>query len=306
MPATSGSSALSTASPSGASASMISPLAAAIASRRAELPEVGGADVEHDRRRPGGAIAHSVGDVADARATPSPGPGSGSARSACSTVSGRPTSVLNDPAGATVGPSCSSSVAIRSLVVVLPEEPVTATTRASGSGRQRVRGQPAQRRDRVGHDDRRRAGGPRPEGDHRAGRHARPRRSRGRRPGRRRSRRTGLPGATRRESAAAPVTADRRVRRSPRPSRPPRRPPRRCPPAIMTGTPERRAQLVPVVERRHHPGAPPGPARDPCPARARRHRAGRPPPPADRRAPVADSSCTSARCAAATSTHAAP
>ena len=52
---------------------------------------------------------------------------------ACSTVSGRPTSVLNDPAGATVGPRCSSRAAIRSLVEVLPEEPVTATTRASGS-----------------------------------------------------------------------------------------------------------------------------------------------------------------------------
>ncbi len=48
--------------------------------------------------------------------------------SASSTVSGSPTSVLNDPAGATTGPRCATTAAIKSFVLVFPEEPVTATT----------------------------------------------------------------------------------------------------------------------------------------------------------------------------------
>src|SRR5690606_9600252 len=49
-------------------------------------------------------------------------------RSARNAVQGWPNSLLNDPGGATVGPSGSSNCAIRSLVDVLPEEPVTPTT----------------------------------------------------------------------------------------------------------------------------------------------------------------------------------
>src|SRR5262249_58347218 len=50
-----------------------------------------------------------------------------------STVYGWPRSLLNDPGGATVGPSRDSTWASRSLVEVLPEEPVTPTTVSSGS-----------------------------------------------------------------------------------------------------------------------------------------------------------------------------
>ena len=63
--------------------------------------------------------------------------------SARSTVSGCPSSLLNEPGGATVGPSRSATWASRSLVVVLPDEPVIAaivswgrrstTARASGA-----------------------------------------------------------------------------------------------------------------------------------------------------------------------------
>ena len=42
-------------------------------------------------------------------------------------VRGRPISLLNEPTGATVGPSVDSRAAMRSLVVVLPTEPVRAT-----------------------------------------------------------------------------------------------------------------------------------------------------------------------------------
>ena len=48
--------------------------------------------------------------------------------SARSTVSGRPISLLCDPAGATVAPTATSTWAMRSLVDVLPEDPVTPTT----------------------------------------------------------------------------------------------------------------------------------------------------------------------------------
>src|ERR1700691_6809380 len=55
------------------------------------------------------------------------------AASARSTVSGRPNSLLYDPAGAIVGPSLSISWAAMSLVVVLPEDPVMPAIRAAGS-----------------------------------------------------------------------------------------------------------------------------------------------------------------------------
>ena len=44
------------------------------------------------------------------------------------TVRGTPISELKDSCAATVGPSPASTCAIRSLVLVLPDEPVTATT----------------------------------------------------------------------------------------------------------------------------------------------------------------------------------
>lgn len=55
---------------------------------------------------------------------------SGPARNA---VHGCPSSLLNDPGGATVGPSRTVSWAIRSFVVVLPDEPVSPITVSSGS-----------------------------------------------------------------------------------------------------------------------------------------------------------------------------
>ena len=54
----------------------------------------------------------------------------GSRRSA---VIGSPTSVLNDPSGASVRPYAGSTWASRSFVLVLPDEPVTPTTTTSGS-----------------------------------------------------------------------------------------------------------------------------------------------------------------------------
>ena len=51
--------------------------------------------------------------------------------SARSTVSGRPISLLNERTGAIVGPTLPHSWASRSLVVVLPTEPVMPTTRRS-------------------------------------------------------------------------------------------------------------------------------------------------------------------------------
>ena len=69
-----------------------------------------------------------------------PGPRADSSRtrylvavSARSTVSGWPNSLLNDPAGAIVGPRRSTSWAATSLVVVLPDEPVMPAIAAAGS-----------------------------------------------------------------------------------------------------------------------------------------------------------------------------
>ena len=53
--------------------------------------------------------------------------------SARSTVSGWPNSLLNEPAGAIVGPSRSTSWAARSLVEVLPDDPVMPAIRTAGS-----------------------------------------------------------------------------------------------------------------------------------------------------------------------------
>src|SRR5436309_1065242 len=50
---------------------------------------------------------------------------SGATRSA---VSGRPSSLLNEPSAATVGPAAANTAASRSFVDVLPDDPVTPTT----------------------------------------------------------------------------------------------------------------------------------------------------------------------------------
>ena len=101
--ATSGSSALSTAR--AVAAQRLDELAlghARSCSWRAELADVGLADVEHQRdvgRRDLTAARRG----GRCRARPSPAPGSGSRPSARSTVSGRPSSLLKEPAVATVG-----------------------------------------------------------------------------------------------------------------------------------------------------------------------------------------------------------
>ena len=92
--------------------------------------------------------------------------------SASSTVSGRPMSLLYDPGGLTVGPAAASTWPSRSLVEVLPEEPVM-PTRAQPAGRQpgvHAGGEPAERDDRVVDDDgRQRVVGPGGERRDRAG-----------------------------------------------------------------------------------------------------------------------------------------
>ena len=106
-----------------------------------------------------------------------------------------------------------SSCAIRSLVVVLPEEPVSPTTVSSGSRSSTARASRPIAVERVVDQHhrhaRRPAGCPAPP----PRRPRRPRRrSRGRRPSRRGTPRTARPGATLRESnSTAPVTTARRV-----------------------------------------------------------------------------------------------
>ena len=59
-------------------------------------------------------------------------------------VQGRPSSLLNDSGGATVGPSGASTAASRSFVEVLPELPVTPTTVSPGSSPTTCAGQPGE------------------------------------------------------------------------------------------------------------------------------------------------------------------
>ena len=68
-------------------------------------------------------------------------------------------SLLYEPGGLTVGPAAASTWPSRSLVEVLPEEPVIAERPQPAGGQPRVhaRGQPAERGDRVGDDDARAA-----------------------------------------------------------------------------------------------------------------------------------------------------
>ena len=57
------------------------------------------------------------------------------------TVSGTPTSLLSEPTGATVGPAADSTLASRSFVLVLPEDPVMPMTVRSGWARSDGAGQ---------------------------------------------------------------------------------------------------------------------------------------------------------------------
>ena len=67
-----------------------------------------------------------------------------------STVSGTPSSLLNDPAARPSAPARASTCASRSLVLVLPDEPVTPTTvQVRAAGRRTRAGEPAERGDRT-------------------------------------------------------------------------------------------------------------------------------------------------------------
>ena len=118
---------LSTANPSAGSASTSSPLVCAVACRLPNTPACA-APTFSTTPTEGGAIAHRSRMLPGARA-----PISSTRNRVCtpqrSAVSGTPSSLLYDPVAATVSPSGASSAAIRSLVLVLPDDPVTATTR---------------------------------------------------------------------------------------------------------------------------------------------------------------------------------
>ncbi len=131
--ATSGSSRFSTAIPSGPSASTISPFACAIAERDPNSPRWAMPTLRTTETS-GGAIAQ--------RSAMWPTPRAPISRtrkrvegSTPRTVSGSPSSLLNDWYVATVGPASESTAASMSLTLVLPCEPVTATTRRSGAAR---------------------------------------------------------------------------------------------------------------------------------------------------------------------------
>ena len=209
MAATRGSSALSTATPSAGSASTISPLASAMFSCEPNSP-MWALPTLRTREMSGGAMAHS------ALRWPTPRAPISSTRyrvlsSIRSTVSGRPSSLLNEPAVATVGAPSASSRASMSLTDVLPWEPVIATTvigaRGVAAPAQHLVGQRLQGRLGVGappRSGRRSAARPAPRPRRRR---RRSRRTRGRRPVRPRRRRTAHPGSGERLSRkAGPVT----------------------------------------------------------------------------------------------------
>ena len=128
---TAGSSALSTATPFSGSASTSSLLARMIASRPPNSPTCAlptpsttpisgrttgiSAAMSPTCRAPSSLIRKRLSAVAS------------------STVSGTPSSLLRFPGGATVGPSRPSTCPSRSLVEVLPDDPVTAIRRSAGS-----------------------------------------------------------------------------------------------------------------------------------------------------------------------------
>jgi hypothetical protein len=133
MAATAGSSAFSTATPSSGSASTSSPFAAAVAATEPNSPTCA---------RPTLSTSPIRGGTAAASRAMCPGPRAENSSTrwrvpvwARSAVQGRPSSLLNDPGGATVAPSGASTAASRSLVEVLPELPVTPTTVVPGSDR---------------------------------------------------------------------------------------------------------------------------------------------------------------------------
>ncbi len=130
MARTSGSSALSTAVPSGGRASISSPFAAAIACRLPNSPRWAAPTL---RTRPiaGGAMAHSAATCPAPRA-PISATRNRVVLSHRSTVSGSPISLLKEPADATVGPRAGSRCASTSLVLVLPLDPVSPTTVGRG------------------------------------------------------------------------------------------------------------------------------------------------------------------------------
>jgi hypothetical protein len=127
--ATSGSSAFSTATPPDVavgSASTSSALAAAVASLLPNSLACAAPTLSSTPIR-GGAVRH--------RSAMWPGPRAPISRTRCrvvgsasSTVRGSPISLLRLPRVATVGPAAASSWASRSLVDVLPDDPVTPTT----------------------------------------------------------------------------------------------------------------------------------------------------------------------------------
>src|SRR4051794_3489849 len=138
MARTSGSSALSTATPSSPSASTSSPLAWAIPawepnSPMCALPTFSTSAIS------GRATRQEASRSPTCRA-PISRTRYSVAVSARSTVSGRPSSLLKEPKVATVRPAAASTWASRSLVLVLPCEPVSATTRTPGSLSRQWRG----------------------------------------------------------------------------------------------------------------------------------------------------------------------
>ena len=126
MAATRGSSAFSTATPFDGRASTSSPLARAIASTEPNSPRWAEPTLSTTPIRGGTAAASAaMWPVPRAENSSTRWRVSASARRA---VQGRPSSLLNDSGGATVGPSGASTAASRSFVEVLPELPVTPTT----------------------------------------------------------------------------------------------------------------------------------------------------------------------------------
>ena len=131
--ATAASSAFSTATPSAGSASTSSPLATAVAAREPNSPRWALPTLSTTPIRGGTAAASPAmcrGPLAAYSSTRCR-----VVASARSAVQGRPSSLLNEPGGATVGPSGARTAARRSLVEVFPELPVTPTTVVPGSAR---------------------------------------------------------------------------------------------------------------------------------------------------------------------------
>ena len=168
---TRGSSALRIATPpaeAGGSASTSSPLALAMFSTEPNSPVCARPTLSTAPIR-GGAMSHS------APMWPTPRAAISRIRnfvfsSARSTVSGTPSSLLSDPSGAIVAPRRSASWPVRSLVEVLPDDPVIPATVRPCSPVSRpatARASSAERGRHVRDDDGRDAAVQRPGGQHR-------------------------------------------------------------------------------------------------------------------------------------------